>query len=211
MGRPRTFDEHEILRRAREPFWDHGYAATSVEQLTAATGLQRSSLYGAFGDKHGLFIGAFAQYCEENMDEVRRELAGDDDGAFARLRRHLRRKTGDPATSRRGCMLAKVSAELADEDAEAGRLAADAYATYEAALAECFAGAQRAGDARDDIDAGAGGALMLATLRGIEALGRAGHPKAALRKIGDAALTSIAAVPATRPRRPKAATKGARR
>lgn len=196
MGRPRTFDEHEILRRAREPFWDHGYAATSVEQLTEATGLQRSSLYGAFGDKHGLFIGAFAQYCEENMGEVRRELAGDDAGAFARLRRHLRRKTDDPAASRRGCMLAKVSAEMADQDAEAGGLAADAYATYEAALIGCFRGAQRAGDARDDIDADAGGALLLATLRGIEALGRAGHPKAALRRIADAALASIAAAPA---------------
>ena len=192
MGRPRTFDEQEILRLAREPFWDHGYAATSVEQLTEATGLQRSSLYGAFGDKHGLFIGAFGQYCEENMDEVRRELAGDDTTAFARLRRHLRRKTDNPA-SRRGCMLAKVSAELADQDAEAGRLATDAYATYEASLAECFRAAQQAGDARDDIDPAHGGALLLATLRGIEALGRAGHPKAALRRIADASLTSIAA------------------
>jgi TetR/AcrR family transcriptional repressor of nem operon len=194
MARPRTFDEDEILRRAREPFWDHGYAATSVEQLTAATGLQRSSLYGAFGDKHGLFIGAFAQYCEENMDEVRRELSGDDDGAFARLRRHFRRKTADPTTSRRGCMLAKASAELAAEDPEAARIAADAYAIYEAALVECLAGARRAGDARDDIDAAAGGALLLATLRGIEALGRAGHSKAALRRIGDTALASIATV-----------------
>jgi AcrR family transcriptional regulator len=192
MGRPRTFDEHEILRRAREPFWDHGYAATSVEQLTEATGLQRSSLYGAFGDKHGLFIGAFGQYCEENMEQVRRELAGDDDTAFARLRRHMRRKTDDPATSRRGCMLAKVSAELADQDPEADRVAADAYAIYEAALTECFRAAQRAGDVRDDIDGAAGGALMLATLRGLEALGRAGHSKAALRRIGDAALTSVA-------------------
>jgi AcrR family transcriptional regulator len=193
MGRPRTFDEHEILGRAREAFWEHGYAATSVEQLTEATGLRRSSLYGAFGDKHGLFIGAFDQYCEESMDEVRRELAGDDATAFARIRRHLRRKTDDPATSRRGCMLAKVSAELADQDPEADKIAADAYAAYEAALTEAFAGAQRAGDARDDIDAPAGGALMLAALRGIEALGRAGQSKAALRRIADAALASIAA------------------
>jgi TetR/AcrR family transcriptional regulator, transcriptional repressor for nem operon len=211
MARPRTFDESEIVRLAREPFWDHGYAATSVEQLTAATGLQRSSLYGAFGDKHGLFVRAFGQYCEENMDQVRGELAGDDSGAFARLRRHLRRKTDDPVASRRGCMLAKVSAELADQDAEAGRLAADAYAIYEEALTECFRAAQRAGDARADIDAAAGGALLLATLRGIEALGRVGHSKAALRKIADAALASIATAPATKASAPGTGTKGPRR
>jgi TetR/AcrR family transcriptional repressor of nem operon len=193
MGRPRTFDEREILRLAREPFWEHGFASTSVEQLTEATGLQRSSLYGAFGDKHGLFMQMFDQYCEEDMDDVRRELAGPDSGAFARLRRHLRRKTDDPAASRRGCMLAKASAELASEDAEVARLAADAYSIYEAALVDCFRGAQAAGDARTDIDAAEGGALLLAVLRGIEALGRAGHTKKALRQIADTALTSLEA------------------
>jgi TetR/AcrR family transcriptional repressor of nem operon len=196
MGRPRTFDEPEVLRRAREPFWDHGYAATSVEQLTAATGLQRSSLYGAFGDKHGLFIRVFDQYCAENMAAIGRELSGEDADAFDRLRRHLRSKTDDPGTSRKGCMLAKASAEMAGEDADVGRLARDAYAIYEAALVECFRGAQRAGDARADIDAAAGGALLLSVLRGIEALGRAGQSKRALRAIAATALTSLAASPA---------------
>jgi TetR/AcrR family transcriptional regulator, transcriptional repressor for nem operon len=196
MARPRTFDESEVLRRAREPFWDHGYAATSVEQLTAATGLQRSSLYGAFGDKHGLFLRAFDQYCSEDMAAIREELAGDDAGALRRLRRHLRSKTDDPAASRRGCMLAKASAELAGEDPEVARVAADAYATYEAALTDCFRGAQAAGDVRADIDPAEGGALLLATLRGIEALGRAGHSKRALRAIADTSLASLAATPA---------------
>ena len=50
MARPRTFDEQEVVAAARDEFWERGYAATSVDDLTAATGLGKGSLYGAFGD-----------------------------------------------------------------------------------------------------------------------------------------------------------------
>lgn len=193
MARPRTFNEPQVVRRAREAFHDHGYAATSIEQLTEATGLQRSSLYGAFGDKHGLFLLAFGQYCDEEMTTVDAELAGDEAGAFARLRRHLRAKTDDPAASRRGCLLAKATAELAGEDQDVAQLAGAAYTRYERALADCLRGAQAAGDARDDITADDGGAMLLASLRGIEALGRTGRSKRSLRAIADATLASLAA------------------
>jgi TetR/AcrR family transcriptional repressor of nem operon len=192
MARTRTFDEHQVTRRAREAFHEHGYAATSVEQLTAATGLQRSSLYSAFGDKHGLFLRAFGQYCDEEMAAVEAELGGDDPGAFARLTRHMRAKTDDPAASRRGCLLAKASAELASEDPEVARIASESYAIYERALTECFRGAQAAGDARTDIEPADAGAMLLSTLRGVEALGRVGRSKRALRTIADTTLTSLA-------------------
>jgi AcrR family transcriptional regulator len=198
MARPRTFDEPRVVRRAREAFHDHGYAATSVERLTAQTGLQRSSLYGAFGDKHELFLRAFGQYCEEEMGAIAQELAGDDAGAFARLGRHLYSKTADPAASRRGCMLAKAAAERASEDPEVARIATNAYELYERALTDCFRAAQAAGDARDDLAPADGGALLLAVLRGIEALGRAGRPEPALRRIADTALASLAALPQPR-------------
>ena len=54
MARPRTFDEADVVEAARDQFWNRGYAATSVDDLTAATGLGKGSLYGAFGDKHSL-------------------------------------------------------------------------------------------------------------------------------------------------------------
>jgi AcrR family transcriptional regulator len=193
MARPRTFDEPQVLREAREAFHDHGYASTSVEQLTTATGLQRSSLYGAFGDKHGLFLRSFAQYCDEDMGLIEEELAGEDDGAFARIEGHMRSKVADPAASRRGCLLAKAAAELAKEDPEVARIATDSYAIYTGALTDCLRAAQAAGDARDDIDPEDGGDLLLAVLRGIESLGRAGYAKPRLEAIADAALTSLAA------------------
>ena len=59
---PATFDEDEVVAAARDEFWERGYAATSVDDLTAATGLGKGSLYGAFGDKHSLYLRALDDY-----------------------------------------------------------------------------------------------------------------------------------------------------
>lgn len=61
-GRPRTFDEGEVLDAAMRVFWEHGYEATSISQLRAATGLSAASLYGAFGSKEGLFERSLERY-----------------------------------------------------------------------------------------------------------------------------------------------------
>ena len=70
-GRPRSFDTDEVLGRARDTFWRHGFAGTSMDQLSAATGLHKPSLYGAFGDKKKLFLAALDNY----LAEVRAEFA----------------------------------------------------------------------------------------------------------------------------------------
>ena len=56
MGRPRGFDEQDAVAAATTVFRERGYAATSVDDLVAATGVHRGSLYGVFGSKHGLFL-----------------------------------------------------------------------------------------------------------------------------------------------------------
>ena len=62
MPRPRMFNETDVVAAARDEFWTRGYAATSVDDLTNVTGLGKGSLYGAFGDKHGLFLRALDDY-----------------------------------------------------------------------------------------------------------------------------------------------------
>src|SRR4051812_23755127 len=61
-GRPRAYDHDIALAQAMAVFWDAGYAATSLDELSAATGMNRPSLYGAFGDKRALYRQAIAQY-----------------------------------------------------------------------------------------------------------------------------------------------------
>src|ERR1700730_534574 len=113
MARPRQFDEERVLQAARQQFWSTGYAGTSMDAIAAATGLGKGSLYGAFGDKHQLFLRVFDAYCADIANAVERHLDGPDDQAFERLAAHVRAVAANTAadTAHRGCLLAKGTAE----------------------------------------------------------------------------------------------------
>src|ERR1700759_659012 len=101
MARPREFDEAQALAAAREQFWRDGYAATSVNDLVAATGLSKSSLYGAVEDKHALFVKVYDDYCHEAVDDPCARLDGPDEGALARIEAYVRGVAAGCTT--RGC------------------------------------------------------------------------------------------------------------
>ncbi len=61
-GRPRGFDIEDVLDRALEVFWQHGFQGASLSELTDATGLSKPSLYAAFGDKEALYLKALERY-----------------------------------------------------------------------------------------------------------------------------------------------------
>ncbi|MBL3699913.1 TetR/AcrR family transcriptional regulator [Leucobacter luti] len=108
MGRVRSFDTDDAVRRARSVFWSVGYAQASLPELEAATGLQRSSIYHAFGSKRGLFDAAVASYLAEVVRPRLAPLSGADVAPHALtdyltgLVRALR-APGSPAAD--GCLL----------------------------------------------------------------------------------------------------------
>src|SRR5579872_2231626 len=61
-GRPRQYDPDHALAKAAAAFWKGGYAGTSLDELAAATGMNRPSLYAAFGDKRDLYLKTLARY-----------------------------------------------------------------------------------------------------------------------------------------------------
>ncbi|MBX5222453.1 TetR/AcrR family transcriptional regulator [Rhizobium sp. NLR8a] len=73
-GRPRAFDAKAALGKARDVFWDRGFAAASLDNLSAATNLNRPSLYGAFGDKEALYLEALEAYRQDGMDVLKQAL-----------------------------------------------------------------------------------------------------------------------------------------
>lgn len=183
MPRPRTFDETEVIAAARDVFWTRGYTATSVDDLSAATGLGKGSIYGAFGDKRRLFLRALQDQIAANDATVRAQLRDPGLPARDRLVNHLRAQAKVVAAdrSRRGCMLAKSAAELATTDDAVRRAVEGCYARWRAELIACIKQAQRDGD----IDAGqnpqALATTLLAFLRGLEALRKGGAGPAQLK------------------------------
>src|SRR5437773_833616 len=76
-GRPRAYDPAKALARAAEVFWKAGYAGTSLDDLAAATGMNRPSLYAAFGDKRDLYLRTLEHYRDESRALARATLADD--------------------------------------------------------------------------------------------------------------------------------------
>src|SRR6202158_1198409 len=74
MARPRSFHPDEALDLARDVFWRKGFQGTSLDDITAATGLAKPSLYAAFGDKNALFLKILDRYHERIVANAERVL-----------------------------------------------------------------------------------------------------------------------------------------
>lgn len=77
MARPRSFDEQQVLTQCGDMFRRQGYDATSVDDLVAATGLKRGSLYQAFGSKQGVFLSVLQSVLQNMPDGTLRNLPED--------------------------------------------------------------------------------------------------------------------------------------
>lgn len=77
MAKKRQFDEIEVLGVMAKYFWQHGYASTKVDQLSTVTGLTKTSIYNAFGNKETVFKCIVDFYVEHHMSVVLRKLDSD--------------------------------------------------------------------------------------------------------------------------------------
>ena len=108
----RRFDEDALLEAALKTFWQNGFAATSMIDVAEATGVQRGSLYNAYGDKERLFLRAYERYASGFLDFVRQALSDPDPAValtalFEGVIAHM--TEGAPS---RGCLTTKTAIEL---------------------------------------------------------------------------------------------------
>lgn len=192
MPRPREFSEDAVLESARNQFWETGYAGTSLADLTVATGLGKGSLYGAFGDKHALFLRTLEGYCSDAVSDAHKELAGGG-RAIDNLADHLRNsaRVGVEGSRARGCMMAKAAAELGSRDAAVQAIVSSSFDRWHDELASCIARAQDEGDIAVGVDADTLAWTLLTLLRGFEALRKGGVASEHLKATLDQVLETI--------------------
>ncbi len=74
MPRPKSFDPETVLTKAMGVFWEKGYDAASISDLTAAMGINRFSLYDTFGDKHTLYLKALESYEKQVLEPILEQI-----------------------------------------------------------------------------------------------------------------------------------------
>ena len=174
-GRPRAFDENNVLAEARDLFWAQGYGATSVQDLVDGLSLQRGSLYGAFGDKRTLYLKAVTLYATEN----RRRLESALDEAEEVLP-VLRRILAAPATltspaarsPTRGCLVGNTTAELVPADEDARTLVSAAFDGFVEVVTRALSRAQERGEVTTAATPQAQAQLLLVLFQGSALIAR---------------------------------------
>jgi len=187
------FDEAEALAAVEQLFWRRGSAATGIQDVVAATGLSRSSLYNAFGGKDDLYAAAARRYLEHRSRPMFDRLAADGRGlaAVRAFFDHLLRLRCAGEYAGWGCMMANANAENPPDAVRA--VLSEHHAVLRDALAAALKVAQSNGELRSGIEV-AGAAEMLTLLAyAVNLRSRSGATRAQLRTAVTAALDALAA------------------
>jgi TetR/AcrR family transcriptional repressor of nem operon len=184
--RPREFDHDEVLRIAFEQFWRNGVRGTSLSDIARDAGVQRGSLYNAFGSKEALFLVAYERYASQYVAALQKALGS------GPLRKRLTAffdltirnfRSGSPP---RGCPTTRGLMELGSAEGEgldenARKAFADLIARVTGLIGQALSEGATRGEFEGDPDAAA---LHIATVvRGLAVLERAYGDEAQLRKI----------------------------
>src|SRR6201996_5657436 len=189
-GRPRAYEPDVALGKALDLFRKDGFAGTSLDDLSAATGMNRPSLYGAFGDKRDLYIKSYGRYradarakmIEIFRDElpIRKRLARIYDVA---LDIYVGGEEGP-----RGCFTVMTAASEAIFDAEIRAMVLEGFFELDKAFANCFRRAKEKGELSAASDPAVLAQLASATIHTLASRARAGAPRKDLEAIVKGAI-----------------------
>lgn len=190
MARPKEFDEQRAVDAAMRAFWSAGYEGTSTQDLCAATGLGRSSIYNTFTSKHDLFDRALRRYIATKNTTIF-EILDSDAPAKERIAAVLRQIVEAPDTEPAGCLVVNSIVELAPHDPQVrATLRADQDRRL-AAIAATIESGRRAGEFTSDRDSVELAQFLTATISGMRVAARGGADRATLSAIADTAMRCL--------------------
>ena len=192
MARPREFDTDKALDRAMRVFWKHGYHSTSVQDLMKAVGVQKQSLYCAFGDKRSLFLKCLNLYTRQFLLEIQKML-NDADSSLEGITRVMRfaSQTPDPKNCPPGCLMANTALELGLDDPGVAEEIRRMFRGVEKMLGAAVKKAQAQGQINTNLDSVAAGQSLANTISGIRILEKTGASKRQVRTVVESALGAI--------------------
>ena len=184
MARPREFNVDAVLESAMQVFWAKGYESTSLDDLCKATGLGRSSLYAAFGDKRALLLSSLDRYEERGIARIVAALSRP-----LNIRKAVAAFLGDfideivAGPGRRGCFLGNCAAELSRHDREATARVRRSLERIEGTFRDALVRARVRGEIAAACDVDALARFLVAGIQGLRLVGKAKPERAALDDI----------------------------
>lgn len=195
MADIKHFDPDAALEKVVRLFWKQGMAATGVQDIVNATGLNRSSLYSTYGGKQQLYLAALNRYVTARSQPLFRQLAEDERGltAVADFFRGLisARTSGEHA--RWGCLVSNAHAGAESGDLEVRAVLDRHHQGLCDALRSALETANKSGQLAASVDPASAAELLALLAYGVNVRSRAGSDARSLRRTVDAALDSLRA------------------
>ena len=190
MSRQREFDRDIVLARAMHHFWEHGYEATSLNDLLGAMQIGRQSLYNTFGDKHSLFLASLEHYRELGARTLLEPL-GAPDGGLAAIEKYFAESARSMAAKpSRACFVVNCSIEVAPHDPEVAAITNHFISDLRKAFTTALKVAVDKGEVQaQDIDAVAW--RLTSTALGLAALSKVETPPEALNVVATQVLETL--------------------
>ena len=192
-GRPPQYDPEEALEKVARAFWKGGYAGTSLDDLAAATGMNRPSLYAAFGDKHAIYLTTLERYRDASRAKARALLAD-----APSLRVYLERFYSAAleiyvagADGARGCYSIGTAATQAAVDPLVREFLAESIRSTDAFLQKLIEKARERGEIPQQSNPAALAQIATATLHTLAVRARAGLARQDLDATAAAAIDLI--------------------
>ncbi|AEW95346.1 MULTISPECIES: TetR/AcrR family transcriptional regulator [Streptomycetaceae] len=188
-GRPRGFDRETALERALTLFWEYGYEATSVSNLTKAMGINPPSLYAAFGDKRSLFEEAVERYQETHGAFTPRALHEEPTarGAIHRMLREAAVEFTDDSHPG-GCLIVSAAVNCGPESSDVEAHLRDIREAGKQSMRDRIASGIHTGELPPDTDADALGAYFAAVFQGMSTQARDGASRTELEAMAELAM-----------------------
>jgi TetR/AcrR family transcriptional regulator, copper-responsive repressor len=192
-GRPRAYEPETALKRAAEAFWKTGYAGTSLDDITAATGMNRPSLSAAFGGKHEIYVKALRDYWEFKFAAMRKAFERGGNLAETLIEVYDVALSIYFADSEHvlGCFVVGTAVTEAPVDPEIRSIAAKGFQALDADFEARFEMARAAGELKPDADPKALAMLASATMHSLAIRARTGSSRDALRELAEKAVNVI--------------------
>jgi len=188
-GRPREFDTAAVLAEAGKVFWRNGFHATSVDDLCNATGVLRGSLYGVFGDKHGIMMAALDYYAEGAIVGLVERLNANVPPDVA-LRNALLHHTRTASTLT-GCFITNSTLELQPDDEALHAKIRAIQRRIVTLLAAAVIRGQAAGVVNSDLDEKAVADFLLCMTQGLRVLNKCKRKEDELKAVVDVAMRAL--------------------
>jgi TetR/AcrR family transcriptional repressor of nem operon len=202
LARQKSFDETKALEAAMGCFWERGFAATSLRDLTGRMGIAGPSLYNAFGDKRALYEKALDHYCRTATYKLIARI--EEQHAPAERIAELFATVVDLAATdrkRRGCLLINSALEVAPHDAEMRRVITLHLGAVRSFFARSLTDARRGRSRRPTLPSQEAADNLMAVLIGLRVLARSAPERAMLESIVAAALKPLGLAEAWQRRR----------